>query len=55
MSISDLIKSKSVSDQARVESLRAERGNLSDLRDAALEEITTRPELLLSKQSQFQS
>ena len=36
MSISDLIKSKSVSDQARVESLRAERGNLSDLRDAAL-------------------
>ena len=45
MSISDLIKSKSVSDQARVESLRAERGNLSDLRDAALEEITTRPEL----------
>ena len=42
MSISDLIKSKSVSDQARVESLRAERGNLSDLRDAALEEITTR-------------
>ena len=31
MSISDLIKSKSVSDQARVESLRAERGNLSDL------------------------
>lgn len=45
MSISDLIKSKSVSDQARVESLRAERNNLSDLRDAALEEITTRPEL----------
>ena len=45
MSISDLIKSKSVSDQARVESLRAERGNMSDLRDAALEEITTRPEL----------
>ena len=45
MSISDLIKNKSASDQARVESLRAERGNLSDLRDAALEEITTRPEL----------
>ena len=45
MSISDLIKSKSVSDQARVESLRAERGNLSEMRDAALEEITTDPEL----------
>lgn len=45
MSISELIKSKSASDQARVESLRAERGNLSGLRDAALEEITTNPEL----------
>lgn len=45
MSISDLIKSKSVSDQARTESLRAERGNLSMMRDAALEEITTKPEL----------
>ena len=45
MSISDLIKSKSASDQARTESLRAERGNLSMMRDAALEEITTKPEL----------
>ena len=45
MSISDLIKSKYASDQARVESLRAERGNLSEMRDAALEEITTDPEL----------
>ena len=45
MSISDLIKNKSATDQARVESLRAERGNLSEMRDAALEEITTDPEL----------
>ena len=45
MSISDLIKNKSATDQARVESLRAERDNLSEMRDAALEEITTDPEL----------
>lgn len=42
-SISDIIKSKSTSDQERVESLRAERGNLSSMRDAVLEEITTDP------------
>jgi len=45
LSISELIKSKSATDQARVESLRAERGNLSEMRDAALVEITTDPEL----------
>jgi len=43
-SISDLIKSKSVQDEARVEARRAERGNLSSMRDAALEEITSSPE-----------
>lgn len=42
-SISDLIKSKSVQDEARVEARRAERGNLSSMRDAALEEITSDP------------
>lgn len=40
-SISDLIKSKSAQDTAWVEARRAERGNLSSMRDAALEEITT--------------
>lgn len=42
-SISDLIKSKSVQDTARVEARRAERGNLSIMRDTALEEITNDP------------
>lgn len=43
-SISDLIKSKSSQDQARVEKLRSERESLSGMRDAALEEITSKPE-----------
>lgn len=42
-SISDIIKNKSASDQTRVEERRAERGNLSSMRDAVLEEITTDP------------
>lgn len=42
-SISDLIKNKSSQDEAWVEARRAERSNLSDMRDAALEEITTNP------------
>ncbi|MDE6997427.1 MAG: hypothetical protein K2P04_06100 [Oscillospiraceae bacterium] len=42
--ISEIIKNKMTRDQARVEELRAERGNLSAMRDSALEEITTKPE-----------
>lgn len=42
-SISDLIKNKSTQDEAWVEARRAERSNLSSMRDAALEEITTDP------------
>lgn len=45
MNISDLIKNKSVRDQAWLEERRAERGNLSEMRDVALEEITTNPEM----------
>ena len=45
MSISDLIKSKSDHDKKWVEERRAERGNLSAMRDAALEEITSNPEM----------
>ena len=44
MNISDLIKNKSARDQAWLEERRAERGNLSEMRDTALEEITTNPE-----------
>lgn len=44
MSISDLIKSKSASDQARTESSGGARQPVHDA-DAALEEITTKPEL----------
>lgn len=43
-SISDLIKNKSSQDQARVEQRRAERESLSGMRDAALEDITSKPE-----------
>lgn len=43
MNISDLIKNKSARDQAWLEERRAERGNLSGMRDAILEEITTDP------------
>lgn len=45
MNISDLIKNKSARDQAWLEERRAERGNLSGMRDAVLEEITTSPEM----------
>ena len=43
-SISDLIKAKSSQDQTWREERQAERGTLSEMRDAALEEITTSPE-----------
>ena len=42
-SISELIQSKSSRDQAWVEERRAERDNLSGMRDAVLEEITSSP------------
>lgn len=42
-SISELIKDKSTRDQAWVEGRKAERENLSAMRDAALEDITTDP------------
>ena len=42
-SISDLIKSKSAQDEAWIEARRAERDNLSSMRDSVLEEITSDP------------
>lgn len=42
--ISELIKNKSNRDQEWLEQRRAERETLSEMRDAALEEITTNPE-----------
>lgn len=43
-SISELIRDKSSRDQAWLEARRAERENLSGMRDAALEEITSNPD-----------
>ncbi len=43
-SISDIIKSKTTSDQAWKEERQAERSNLSAMREAALREVTTTPE-----------
>ena len=42
--ISEIIKSKTARDEARVTELREERTNLSYMRDAALEDITTAPD-----------
>ena len=43
-SISDILKGKATRDEARTAELRAERENLSLMRDGALEEITTKPD-----------
>lgn len=43
--LSEMIKAKSTQDQAWLEERRAERGNLSAMRDAVLEAITTNPEM----------
>ena len=43
-SISDIIKGRADRDQARTEQLRADRENLSHMRDSALEDITTKPD-----------
>lgn len=42
--ISDIIKGRADRDQARTEQLRADRENLSHMRDSALEDITTKPD-----------
>ena len=42
-SLSELLKSKNASDQARIEERRAERMELSTLRDDALTEVTSKP------------
>ncbi len=44
-SLSELLKSKSASDQARIEERRAARVDLSNLRDEALEAVTSKPKL----------
>lgn len=44
-SLSELLKSKSASDQARIEERRAERMDLSNLRDEALTAVTSKPKL----------
>ena len=44
-SISEIIKGKAERDKVRVEGLRADRENLSAMRDSALEQITSSPEL----------
>lgn len=45
--ISDIIKGRADRDQARTEQLRADRENLSHMRDSALEDITTKPDRYL--------
>lgn len=45
MNLSELIKNKNSKDQARIESLRADRENLSEMRNAALTEVTSNPEM----------
>ncbi len=44
-SISEILQSKAVLKQARTEDLRAERENLSAMRNSALSEVTEKPEL----------
>ena len=43
-SISDILKGKAARDEARTAEIRADRENLSLMRDGALEEITSKPD-----------